>query len=400
MTLVSRDSHRLRRLPAIARVEAHVLRWPVRVPVRTSFGVMHDRPGGARSRRGRRRRARLGRGVVQLPGVRRRAPRAPDRDRARAARRRPHVRVAARGISRALGANRGAGDPVGRARADRAGDRRRRHRAARPRGAARRRAAVAPSSRRRRRASRAAATREVPVYASGINPERPGDVVAALREAGHTAFKLKVGFGEARDLDNLAAVRAAAGAGADVMVDANQALGPRRARSRWADVSPSSPRAGSRSRCAPIGRGPNGSVWPRRAPIPLAAGENAIGADAFDALIASRAVAVVQPDVAKWGGVSGDARCHRPHRCGGPALLPALPRRRRSACSPPRMCSPRMRADDGWLEVDSNENPLRNALCPPLATLARRARSRSTSAAGLGVEPDLEELRALCRAQA
>jgi L-alanine-DL-glutamate epimerase-like enolase superfamily enzyme len=30
--------------PAIARVAAHVLRWPVRVPVRTSFGTMHDRP--------------------------------------------------------------------------------------------------------------------------------------------------------------------------------------------------------------------------------------------------------------------------------------------------------------------------------------------------------------------
>ena len=110
----------------------------------------------------------------------------------------------------------------------------------------------------------AAATREVPVYASGINPERPGDTVAALRAAGHTAFKLKVGFGEARDLDNLAAVRAAAGAGAAVMVDANQAWdlesrdrdgpAPRRARSR----------PGSRSRCAPTGPGRSGSVSPRR----------------------------------------------------------------------------------------------------------------------------------------
>ena len=49
--------------------------------------------------------------------------------------------------------------------------------------------------------------------------------------------------------------------------------------------------------------------WQRlRAPrpsIPLAAGENAIGDAAFDALIASRAIAVVQPDLAKWGGVSG-----------------------------------------------------------------------------------------------
>ena len=53
--------------------------------------VRHDaRPaGGLRPRRGRRRRGRLGRDLVQLPGLRRRAPRAPARDRARAARRRP-----------------------------------------------------------------------------------------------------------------------------------------------------------------------------------------------------------------------------------------------------------------------------------------------------------------------
>ena len=30
--------------PAIVRVEAHVLRWPVKSPVQTSFGTMHDRP--------------------------------------------------------------------------------------------------------------------------------------------------------------------------------------------------------------------------------------------------------------------------------------------------------------------------------------------------------------------
>src|SRR6187402_3983105 len=43
MPIATRDSHRSP-LPAIARVEVHVLRWPVRVPVRTSFGVMNDRP--------------------------------------------------------------------------------------------------------------------------------------------------------------------------------------------------------------------------------------------------------------------------------------------------------------------------------------------------------------------
>ena len=45
-------------------------------------------------------------------------------------------------------------------------------------------------------------------------PSGPGDVGRrAAPPAGYTAFKLKVGFGAARDVDNLAAVRAAAGAG-------------------------------------------------------------------------------------------------------------------------------------------------------------------------------------------
>ncbi|HET7729324.1 MAG TPA: hypothetical protein VFK48_04745, partial [Usitatibacter sp.] len=29
---------------AVTRIAAHVFRWPVETPVRTSFGVMHDRP--------------------------------------------------------------------------------------------------------------------------------------------------------------------------------------------------------------------------------------------------------------------------------------------------------------------------------------------------------------------
>jgi hypothetical protein len=43
----------------------------------------------------------------------------------------------------------------------------------------------------------------------------------------------------------------------------------------------------------------------------------------------------------------------------------------------------------------SNENPLRTELCPPLARLAH-GRIRLDERPGLGVEPDLEALRALC----
>ena len=106
--------------------------------------------------------------------------------------------------------------------------------------------------------------------------------------------------------------------------------------------------------------------------IPLAAGENMIGVDAFDALIASRAVAVVQPDLAKWGGVSGvldvigriDAAGlrHCPHYLGaGIGLLASA-----------HVLAANAR-EGGLLEVDANENPLRTLLCPPLGELARRA---------------------------
>ena len=46
-------------------------------------------------------------------------------------------------------------------------------------------------------------TDRVPVYASGLNPDAPERLAVERRAAGHTRFKLKVGFGERRDLDNL-----------------------------------------------------------------------------------------------------------------------------------------------------------------------------------------------------
>jgi len=394
MPLATRDSHRSP-LPAIARVEAHVLRWPVQVPVRTSFGVMHDRPAvlvriedgeGAFGwgeawcnfpSCGAEHRARLIETVLAPLVVGRSfaSPRAAfDELSARTAvlaiqsgEHGPMAQAIA-GVDIAFNdlAARRAGVPLWRHLRDDSG---------------------APGE--------AARTREVPVYASGINPERPGDTVAALRQAGYTAFKLKVGFGAARDLDNLVAVRAAAGASAAVMVDANQAWDLDTAIAmgrRLAEIAPGWLEE-------PLRADRPWHEWQRLAAacaIPLAAGENAIGIDAFDALIASRAVAVVQPDVAKWGGVSGmlevigriDAAGLRfcPHYLGaGIGLLASAHALAANA------------RDDGWLEVDANENPLRTLLCPPLASL-RAGRITLGAAAGLGVEPDVAALREMCKA--
>jgi D-galactarolactone cycloisomerase len=391
MPIATRDSHRSPS-PPVARVEVHVLRWPVRVPVRTSFGVMHDRPAvlvrieddeGAFGwgeawcnfpACGAEHRANLIRTLL-APLVVGRTFASPG-----AAFDELSARTAVLAIQ--------SGEPGPIAQAIAGVDIALHDLAAR-----RARVPLWRHLLDEMRTPDVAATGEVPVYASGINPERPGDTVAALRRAGYTAFKLKVGFGEARDVDNLAAVRAAAGAGAAVMVDANQAWDLESAiamAGRLADLAPGWLEE-------PLRADRPWQEWQRLAAacaIPLAAGENAIGADAFDALIASRAIAVVQPDLAKWGGVSGVLDVidrigaaglrHCPHYLGGGIGLLA------SA----HVLAARAR-DGSWLEVDANENPLRTLLCPPLATLQAGCITLDARP-GLGIEPDLAALRALC----
>ena len=102
----------------------------------------------------------------------------------------------------------------------------------------------------------------------------------------------------------------------------------------------------------------------------------------------------MQPDLAKWGGVSGVLGVidrvaaaglrYCPHYLGaGIGLLASA-----------HVLAARGN-DQSWLEVDANENPLRTALCPPLATLSA-GRIELTSRPGLGIEPDVATLRALC----
>jgi L-alanine-DL-glutamate epimerase-like enolase superfamily enzyme len=381
--------------PTIARIEAHVLRWPVQVPVRTSFGVMHDRPAvlvrvedaeGAVGwgeawcnfpSCGAEHRARLIETVV-APIVVGRAFATPQ-----AAWREMSARTAVLAIQ--------SGEPGPIAQAIAGVDIALHDLAARRAGR--------PLWRQLRAAPgvEPGTPCEVPVYASGINPDRPGDTVTALRGAGHVMFKLKAGFGAARDVENLAAVRAAAGPGATIMVDANQAwdleaaLAMARALTEFAPAWLEEPLRADRP----------AHEWQRLAPAsatPLAAGENAIGDDAFDALIATRAVRVVQPDLAKWGGVSGvlgvadriDAAGLRycPHYLGaGIGLLASA-----------HVLASRA-GRDGLLEVDSNDNPLRTLLCPPLGTL-NAGRIVLDLSPGLGVAPDVADLRERCRAAA
>ena len=229
---------------------------------------------------------------------------------------------------------------------------------------------------------------QVAAYASGINPDDPGRMVAAKAAEGFRAFKLKVGFGLERDLDNLRAVRELLGPQAPLMADANQgwtleeALGMvpllREFRLGWLEE--------------PLRADRPHAEWQRLAratEIPLAAGENLLGEPAFDAAMVAQGLSVLQPDLAKWGGISG---CW-------PVIAKAQQRGLRY-CPHFLGAGIGLRASahvlaatglDGLLEIDANPNPLRSELAGPLAS-PKEGRCRLGEDPGIGVTPDLEEL--------
>jgi L-alanine-DL-glutamate epimerase-like enolase superfamily enzyme len=375
--------------PAIVSVEAHVLRWPVKTPVQTSFGTMHDRPAvlvrieDAQGQQGwgeawcnfpacgAEHRARLIETLLAPMMIGRSFP-SPA-----AAWRELNSRTAVLAIQ--------SGEPGPIAQAIAGVDIALHDLAARRAGL--------PLWRHLAARQGALPARKVPVYASGINPEHPGETVQRLRREGYEAFKLKVGFGDARDVDNLAQVRAAAGDDRTVMVDANQAweLDAAIAMSaRFAEFRPSWLEE-------PLRADRPWPEWQRlgaASSIPRAAGENTIGDGAFDALIASRAIAVVQPDLAKWGGISGVLGVVDRITAAGLRYCPHYLGAGIDLLASAHVLAASMN-NDGWLEVDSNPNPLRTLLCPPLATL-NGGLIELGEAHGLGIEPDLVRLRAEC----
>jgi L-alanine-DL-glutamate epimerase-like enolase superfamily enzyme len=229
---------------------------------------------------------------------------------------------------------------------------------------------------------------DVAVYVSGLNPDDPATLARERQREGHRAFKLKVGFDSVRDLANLDALRAALGDAATLMADANQAWSLDAAMRHAAAMQP--------YRLAwleePLRCDRPWGEWQRlreAAPMPLAAGENVAGDAAFDAALASRALGVVQPDIAKWGGFSGGVAVGRrivaagarfcPHWLGGGIGL---------------LASAHLLATvggDGLLEIDANPNPLRTLTCGTLACVVD-GRARLPDAPGLGAVPDLTAL--------
>jgi L-alanine-DL-glutamate epimerase-like enolase superfamily enzyme len=227
----------------------------------------------------------------------------------------------------------------------------------------------------------------VRVYASGLGPDGVAEMAAAKHAQGFRAFKLKVGFAPERDRDNLAALRSALGAQATLMVDANQAWTPDTASRRIDELAP----FGLHWVEEPLAADEDAQAWQslaRRAGVPLAAGENLRGENAFDAAIRAGYLRFIQPDVGKWGGISGCREVARTALAHGLALCPHW-----LAGGVGLAASMHLLAavgGHGYAEVDANPNPLREDVFP-----LRVADGWATlpDAPGLGVAPDLARLK-------
>jgi L-alanine-DL-glutamate epimerase-like enolase superfamily enzyme len=228
---------------------------------------------------------------------------------------------------------------------------------------------------------------KVKVYASGINPTGSRQMAEAALGRGHRALKLKIGFDAAVDRANLAALRALVGAGM-LAADVNQGwsfeqalrLAPGLAEFNLAWLE------------EPIRADRPWQEWRalrRAVGLPLAAGENIASRAGFAQALGDDVLHVVQPDIAKWGGLTACAGIARdilkagkifcPHYLGGGIGLLASAHLLAAA------------GGDGFLEVDANDNPLRDRLCGPVADVSEGTVTLSDEP-GLGIEPELASI--------
>ena len=227
----------------------------------------------------------------------------------------------------------------------------------------------------------------VRVYASGLGPDDVVKTAAAKRAEGFRAFKLKVGFAGGRNRDNLAALREAVGRDATIMVDANQAWSAEAAPARIKELLPCAPHWIEE----PIAADETLDTWKRLfadTGAPLAAGENIRGEADFAAAINAGFLRFVQPDVGKWGGITGCGAVARRAVARGIAFCPHW-----LAGGVGLAASMHLLAavgGEGFAEVDANPNPLREEVFQ--MDLADGSVTLS-DAPGIGVEPDLARLR-------
>lgn len=203
-----------------------------------------------------------------------------------------------------------------------------------------------------------AASNYVPAYASGIHIKDAETLIGQARQVGFSSFKVKVGFDMEDDLQRLHKIIDSKISTDTFAADANQAWTVEAARTFICGTM-ELPLAWLEE---PIRANSSIDDWAQlfqASPYPLAGGENLAGYEEFDRAIAAAHLGVVQPDIIKWGGLTGCLAVGRkvtaaglrycPHFLGGGIGLQASANLLAAV------------GGEGMLEVDLNPNPLRDA---------------------------------------
>jgi len=225
--------------------------------------------------------------------------------------------------------------------------------------------------------------RPLPVYASGLNPADGPEVVIASRERGFRAYKQKIGFGTAKDISILEEIFSTLPAQESLMVDINQAWSIDQIK----EIAPLLARFPLRWIEEPLQADRPVQEWAICRKLfnqPIAGGEN-LRANDFG--VHSDYLDVIQPDVGKWGGISAcyaiakealtAGKVYCPHWLGSGLGLMA---------SAHLLCAV---GGPGLLEMDVNENPLRDILANSLPQVIS-GEITLTSQPGIGVLPDIQ----------
>ena len=228
----------------------------------------------------------------------------------------------------------------------------------------------------------------VPTYASGLNSSNFEGIVEAKLAEGYRAFKIKIGFGRETDTGNLARMREIVG-DLRVMTDVNQGWDMATAVQEMPHLAEFD--LGWIEEPLPADRPL--AEWREikaASPAPLAAGENLRGDADFDAMIEAKVLDVVQPDMCKWGGVTGCLPLAKRIVAAGLTYCPHF-----LAGIVGLMSSAHLLAaagGHGLLEVDANPNPLREVLAGGLPPIEDGIMTLPAGP-GIGVEPDADLLK-------
>jgi len=228
-------------------------------------------------------------------------------------------------------------------------------------------------------------------YASSINTADLDTLIPYHSELGQQFFKIKVGFLDKKDRVLVERACDRLPDGARFMIDSNQSWDLAIAKSALQSLEPLVPYFAEE----PLPANSPLTDWETLASatsIPLAGGENIYGIDQFLSM-ADAGLKVLQPDVAKWGGVTGalDLAQALP---GGTVLWPHF-----MGTAVGQMAALSVTAavafitiGDAVCEVDVNSNKLRTELCGKVMHI-RNGHISLTHTNGIVVEPTAEMLR-------